>query len=204
MKRNRLIVVILVISAVVIGVFYLIESADPFPELSDEFQDTIHQLTLEEMGLTGEQYQLLRDSLPHVDQMNAVRRRNAWMILNEMREIEFVENECPGQSNVGFATWILDIFGLGEIKEIFTVRILESVSLIEDLLILRVINTNNNTYYLLYHQSWGLWEVTKENENGEIIYSKTTHIVWDGKMHEFDPLELWIHWHPYPVICYEE
>ena len=56
----------------------------------------------------------------------------------------------------------------------------------------------------MFHQTWGLWEVTKESENGEIIYSTTTHIIEDGVMRELDP-EVWIHWRPpLPALCSEE
>jgi len=116
---------VLIIIAIIVVILYLIERENSMPVLSDDFQDIIYELTLEEMELTEEQYQLLRDSLLHVDHMNAIRRRNAWLILDEIKEIEFVENRCPGRSNVGDATWILDVFGVGEIKELSTIRVMQ-------------------------------------------------------------------------------
>jgi len=172
------------IGMIVIGVFHLREKEDSMPEISDDYQATIYELTLEEMGLTEEQYQLLRDSILHkeLEQMNAIERRNAWLILNAMAEIEFVESATQGQSPVSFAAWILDLLGVGEIKELTVVRLSQGVHDLFDNLILRIVNEKDNVYYIWYPRSLSLEMVTRDSEDGEVIYERAMYTISDGRL----------------------
>jgi len=186
---------VLFIGMVVMGVFHLREREGSMPETNGNYQVTIYELTLEEMGLTEEQYQMLRNSLLHVDHMNTIRRRNAWLILDTMVEIEFVENRSPGESGVGLATRFLELVGVGEIKELTVVDIWQQN--IDDLaaeLFIRIVNSEDRTYYMWYNQTWGLVMVRTDSEGGEIIYSSIMHtIVEDGRICGLE--------HNGPAIC---
>ena len=181
----------LMISAGIIGVLYLRGGEDNLiPEPSDDYEVTIYDLTLEEMGLTEKQYQLLVDSImpEALEQMNAIRRRNAWLMLDFMTEIEFVDGSPPGHSRVGFATWILDVLDVGEIREITPVRVIraidESTDSPSDSLLIRILNEEDNVYYLWYPRSSLLARVTRDNEDGEILYESQIHVVRDGRLCE--------------------
>ena len=243
MKRNKLIVAILIgvllISAVVLGVFHLINGDDSFPETSesnetalteeqyqrltdeedlmpeangrDEIASTEDQderLTDEENSmpetdggdemalteedvtlLTEEQYQLLTDSiLPGAfEEMSNVERRNAWLMLDAMAEVEFFESN-PSQSGVGRATWILGMLSVGEIQELTVVRVEREIddftdSLVDDLII-RIVNGEDSIYYVWYQRSSGLGMVTTDSEDGEMIYNRVLHTIRDGQICE--------------------
>jgi len=175
-----ILIFVLIISAVVISNLYLRESKDYLLDTSDNYEVTIYDLTLEEMGLTDEQYQLLVDSiLPEsLEQMSVIRRRNAWLILDMMVEIDFVESTAPGQSRVGYATWILDVLGVGEIEE------LDIALLSQDALTIRIVNEDDEIYYLRYPRSSLLSRVTRDSEDGEILYEGQIHAVRDGRLCE--------------------
>jgi len=187
MNRRKVILVIFIgvlfIGAIAIGVFNLRETEDLMTMENGDYQVTIYDLTLEEMGLTEEQFQLLRDSILHIDHMNAARRRNAWLMLDAMAEIEFVENRSSGESAVGRATGVLDVLGVGEIQELTVVRVLEEESLAA-VLVMQIVNTEDRTYYLWYNRTWGLGVVTRDNENGEMIYNSLIHVVRYGQLCE--------------------
>jgi len=182
---------VLMISVGVIGVLYSRGGEDNLiPEPSDDYEVTIYDLTLEEMGLTEIQYQLLRDSIraTSLEQMNATRRRNAWLMLDMMVEIEFVETGYPGQSRVGYATGILDLLDVGEIREITPIRVVraigESTDSPSDILIIRIIDEEENIYYLWYPRSSLLGMVTKDSEDGEIIYDSLMFTIRNGQLCE--------------------
>ena len=147
---------------------------------------TVYKLTLEEMGLTEEQYQLLRDSImpESLEQMSATERRNAWLILDAMAEIEFIESATQGQSPVSFATWVLDLLGVGEIKELTVVRVSEGAHDLFDILIMRIVNEEDDVYYIWYPRSLSLDMVTRDSEDGEIIYDSLIHTIRDGQLCE--------------------
>jgi len=196
--NNRKIILgigVLFIVMIVMGVFHLREKEGSMPDTNGNYQVTIYELTLEEMGLSEDQYQLLRNSLLHVDHMNTIRRRNAWLMLDAMAEIEFVENRSPGESGVGLATRLLELLNVGEIKELTVVDIWQQN--IDDLaaeLFIRIVNSENRTYYMWYNQTWGLVMVRKGSEDGEIIYSSIMHtIVEDGRICGLE--------HNEPAIC---
>jgi hypothetical protein len=188
MKRNKIILVILIcvliISIGVIAAFRLIDGQDSIGE------DSPPSMSVEnggaELELTEEQYQLLKDSILHeeIEEMSDIRRINAWFILNAMREIEFVENRSPGESGVGSATWILDLLGVGEITELSVVRVTEGAHDLAGELIVRIVNTEGSTYYIWYNRTWGLGEVTKESEDGEMIYNSLMYTIIDGRICE--------------------
>ena len=136
-------------------------------------------------GLTEEQYQLLVDSMlrGEFEQMSDINRRNAWLMLDLMREVEFVENRYPGESGVSLATWILELLNIGEIQELEFVRIeeLHYGDLAADLL-MRLLSEESNIYYIWYNRTWGLQLVIAEDEYGEIIYSSGWHSIRDGQI----------------------
>jgi len=172
----------LMISAGVIGVLYSRGGEDNLiPEPSDDYEVTIYELTLEEMGLTEVQYRLLVDSImpEALEQMNAIRRRNAWFILDTMTEMEFVESATQGLSPVNYATWILEVLVVGEIRGITPVRVSEGGSLI-----MRIVNKEDNIYYIWHPRSLSLARVTRDNEDGEILYESQIHVVRDGRFYE--------------------
>jgi len=177
---------VFIISIVIVGTLYLREGYS-LPEISDDYQVTIYELTLEEMGLTEEQYQLLRDSIrsASLEQMNAIERRNAWLMLDAMAEIEFVENRSPGESGVGLATRYLELLGVGEIKELAVVDIWQqNIDDLAAVLVMRIVNSEDRTYYLRYNQTWGLGIVTRDSEDGEIIFDSFIHSIRDGRLCE--------------------
>ena len=195
MKRNKLIlgifISLLFIGAVVLGVVKVIDREDSVPVtnngeavLTEESIPETNggdEMTLEEMGLTEEQYQLLKDSIipASLEQMNAMRRRNAWLMLNAMVEVDFVENTYPGESGVGLAAWILSLLDVGEIEELTDTRVSQGVHDLSDVLIMRFVSYDDNIYYIWYHRTWGLIMVKKDSEDGELIYSSDTHIIVD-------------------------
>jgi len=177
MKRNKMILVVLisvlVIGTAIVSAFHLIDGGDGM------------MLTEEEgIELTAEQYQLLRDSILHVEleDMCNIERRNAWLILDAMAEIGFVENRSPSESGVSRATWILDMLGVGIIQELTVVRVSEGIHDLVDVLVIRILNTEGRTYYAQYNQTWGLGGVRKGSEDGEIIYSRIMHAIIDGQI----------------------
>ena len=176
MKRNKMILVILicvlVICTGIVGAFYLIGGDDSIGE--------------EEIALTAEQYQLLRDSIRPIalEDMCNIERRNAWLILDAMAEANFVESAPQGQSPVSRATWILDMLGVGVIQDISAVRVSEGIHDLADSLILRIVNQEDNIYYIWYQRSLGLGMVTTESEYGEMVYNRVLHIIIDGQICE--------------------
>ena len=172
MKSNKIILVILIsvlfISAMVMGAFYLIdrEEAVSVENGGDEMALTEEQYPIslengrDEMTLTEQQYQLLEDSilLTELEDMSNIRRRNAWIFLNAMAEIGFVEGRYPGQSSVSRATWVLDVLGVGEIQE------------------LEIVNYEND----IYDPDRGKYGV-----NGQLIWDVVMHhITEDGQICE--------------------
>ena len=179
---------ILMIGAIVIGILYLRGGEDNLiTEPSDDFEVTIYDLTLEEMGLTETQYQLLVDSIrtTSLEQMNVIRRRNAWLILDAMAEAEFVEfYSSEDGSRVGFATGILDLLDVGEIEELTVVRLAQGDSYMADALIIKIANENGEIYYLRYPRSSLLSRVTRDSEDGEIIYESQMFTIRNGQLCE--------------------
>lgn len=191
MKRKKITLGILIgvlfIGAVVFGVFHLIDrEEDDMAEVNggDEMVLPEDDAT----PLTEEQSQFLRDSISDSDYMSNVSRRNAWLILDAMAEIEFVENRYPGESGVGVVTLILGLLGVGEIEELTIVRVWQQN--IDDLaasLTIRIVNMEGRVYYVWYNQTWGLEAITKESENGEILYDRELHRLTErGICHRFD------------------
>jgi len=180
----------LIISAVVINNLYSRESKDYLPEVSDDYEVTIYDLTLEEIGLSEEQYQLLVDSImpESLEQMNAVERRNAWLLLDAMVGIEFTESAPQGQSPINYATWILDVLDMGEIRNITIVRIDREINdqadSVFDNLLMKIINEESHTYYIWYQRSGGLGSVIRGSEDGEVLYESQMHVVRDGRLCE--------------------
>jgi len=137
--------------------------------------------------LTEEQYQFLTNSLIQweLDHLGSIRRRNAWLMLDAMREFEFVEDAPRGQSRVGFATGILELLNVGEIEELNVVRLELGDRGFNDVLVIRIQTiSNNDIYYLRYQRSRGLGNVTRDNETGEVIYNSAIHTIRDGQLCE--------------------
>ena len=176
MKNKKLILIILIVGlftsgvALGAGVVYLI---------------TIETSDTNEIGLTAEQYQLLTISImqSHLEELGNVEIRNAWKILDAMREVDFVENTYQGESGAAHATWILDMLGIGEIQELTVIEIQERFpGDLSSMLVMRIINETSNVYYLFYDQTWGLGIVREDNENGEMIFGSLTHFIRDGQI----------------------
>jgi hypothetical protein len=190
MKRNKIILVIFIsglfIGAVVMGAFHFIDEEGPVPLESGE----------DEMILTEEQYQLLKDSIIPIEleQMSGIERRNAWLILNAMAEIGFVENRYPGESGIGSVTWILNLLGVGEIEELTTVRIDQEDEPLAGVLVIKIVTIEDSIYYIRYHQTWGIDMIIKESEDGEVIYDRFMHSIIDGRICEREYLRG-------PAIC---
>ena len=176
-NRMKIILGVLIFVAVtviiVVGTFHLMEREDSATVLNAN----------EDISLTEEQYQLLVDSiLPgSLGQMNDIELQNAWLILNLMAEIEFVENRYPGESGVSLATWILDMLDVGRIKEVTISDVLQEDLEFANVLVMRLVNEDNRIYYARYNQTWGLTMVRKDSEDGEIIYG-INHAVIEGKL----------------------
>jgi len=140
-----------------------------------------------DMELTQEQYQLVKDSILPVsfDDMNAVERKNAWIILNAMREIGFIENRSQGESGVSVATWILEMLDLGAISDFTIVHYDNDVGYgVAGHFIASFISENGGIYYLWYNQTWGLSAVTKGDRYGEAVYDRIFHTIVDGEIRE--------------------
>ena len=204
MKRNKLIlgifIGVLFICAVVLGAINLINREDSVPVTNDGNETVITEESIPETNggdemilpeeevtpLTEEQYQQLKDSIrpESFDYMNSIMRRNAWLLLDTMAEVEFVENRNPGESAVSGASWILEQLGVGEIEKLTVVDIWhQNIDDLAAVLIIRIVNSEDRTYYLQYNQTWGLGVVRKDSEDGELIYSIATHfIVDDGRI----------------------
>jgi len=141
-------------------------------------------LTNEEcnMLLTEEQYELIKGSISQelLEEMGSIECKNAWVILDAMREVGFIENTYPGESGVGLAVWIIGMLHIGEFKEMTPVRI-EGTDFASSL-VLRAVNQAGNTYYIRHHRTWGLALVARDTEDGEVVYCSVTHAIIDGKI----------------------
>ena len=181
-KYKKIVVVILIsvsiISIVVLGVF----------QLKNERAHTALTNGGDEVKLSEEEreYQLLRESiLPEtLEQMDSVGRRNAWLILNAMREVDFVENTVPGQSGISVVIGFLDLLDIGEIKETTVIRTEQTGQQFAEILVLRLTNEDGNIYYVWYHQTWALQMIAKDAEDGQIVYHSRIHTMIDGQIRE--------------------
>ena len=76
---------------------------------------------------------------------------------------------------------------MGKIKEITVIDIWQQN--INDLAVvtsMRIVNTDDRIYYMLYNQTWGLEAITKVSENGEIIYDSLMFTIKDGLLCELE------------------
>ena len=186
MKNKKLILIISVIGLFVIGiaigagVVYLMTRTD---------SDISPPIYVEaRVPVTEEQYQILRASILQIDDMNNIRRRNAWLMLEAMQEVEFIENVGQGQSRVGFATRIFELWEIGEIDELVVVRIDRGTHGFNDALVMRIKSMENNIYYITYDQNRGLGRITRDSEDGERIYSRALLTVVDGQFCQLEHL----------------
>ena len=175
MTNKKILIIILICVLIIIlsalSIFYLIRGIRPSKE-----SDII---------LTDEQYQLVRDSVFHMEfeEMNNVQIRNAWQLLMAMEEIGFVENRQPGQSGVAGATRILDALGIEEVGTIDNMWIEEGINDNVRTFVAIITSKDNEVYYISYNQILGLQMVRKEGESGEVLYSAATHYIVDGEIH---------------------
>ena len=134
-----------------------------------------------QVPVTEEQYQLLRDSIlsDSLEQMNEIRRRNAWLMLDAMAEIGFVENTYPGESGVSLATAILEMLEVGEIKEVTSAQIDPGFHDLDGVLIMKIETYDSSIYYVWYNQTLGLRVVRKDSEDGEVIYDNPLDFLKD-------------------------
>ena len=129
-----------------------------------------------EIPLDDEQNQLLTDSIlpSQLMELDEIEYRNAWLLLEAMRQIGFEEGRPAGQSGVALAARILYLLELGGFREVAVVQVISShISPMSDL-VLRAINTEGEIYYIRYNRTWGLGSVTggaiSVLEGGEAIF----------------------------------
>ena len=174
-KNKKIILVIMIIVlflvgiAIGAGIVYLITREE------DYVPDVYIAATV---PITEEQYQVLSENIlsGQLEEMSSIRRRNAWLLLDAMAEIEFVEGRPQGQSGLGLATAILDLAGIGEIEEIIVVDTwLQFPDDSVTGLTLQIINLEGNVYYLRYHRTWGLEVLRRGSIDGEELFSPSNH-----------------------------
>ena len=143
-----------------------------------------------EMLLDEEQNRLVKDSIfPYgpdgLEGLNKVQVVNAWHILSKMLEVNFVENRSPGESGVGSAVYKLEVLGIGEINE---VQILESRNDGWPTLVLKILTTDEEVYFLEYNDTWGLTAVSTGQGwfEEDIIYDSYKHEIFDGRIWNVD------------------
>jgi len=189
MKNKKVILVILIclviISLGVVGAFYLINEENGMAPARERGEITLEREG-DEVLLTEEQYQLVKDSITQrqFERMSDIERKSTWLLLNAMSEIDFVENAQPGESLAATAVIILGVLGVEAIEEITIIEVAENVHFVDRTFMARIISDNNEIYYILYDPTWGLQMVIKDSEDGEIIFSRLTHIIIDGEVHE--------------------
>jgi len=171
MNKKRMIVLVIIILSVLLiigGIVHLASRSE----------------TVREDGLTEEQYQLLVDSLMStmIEGMNPVRRRNAFLILDVMRDIGFSENVFPGESGVGGATWILEMLSFGELQEVTILRYQQCYYNVSGYLRLRIVSEAGNIYHTQYFQHGGLGSIRSESQDGEIVFSHAIHTIIGGQI----------------------
>jgi len=178
---KRKIVLVALLSALLIGIGIIV-----FLQLIDDSDDFLAVVRIDvDVPLNDEQNQLLTESiLPGVlTEMNDIQDLNSWLMLEIMRQVDFVEGRTQGQSGVGLATLILYLLELGEFKEIAAVRVIPSHISPKSDLILRAVNIEGGVYYISYNRTWGLSSVTRGAvsvlEGGEIVFIR-------GITHNFD------------------
>ena len=139
-------------------------------------------------ALSAEKYQLLENSIleAELNHMNDIRFKNAWLILSLMEEIGFEEAGPPGQSAAGFVTRILEFLDVGVLQEVEFVRIDREERALRNILIMRVTNGEGDIYYLWFDQTTGLGMVKRGSEQGEIVYTSTSHRLHEGQLCEID------------------
>ena len=182
-KLNKKMIVLIVVCALITGG----SIASIFILRSDT-----HSATLPNEGeastMTEEQYKLLHESILPIEfeQMSQTERRNAWLFLSTMAEMNFVENRAPGESGVSLATWILDLLGVGEISEFVVVDEVEDDGgyNVNAWFTARITNQEGEIYYIRYFQTQGLGFVNKGSVDGELLYSPVFHAIVDGQIFE--------------------
>ena len=176
MLTKKTVIFILVISVLIIsGLYFWTNRPEP----------------LREDGLTERQYQWLLESTITgiLDEMNDIEIRNAWLILDNFNRIGFVENTAPGQSSVTHATWILDMLGIGEIKDL-SIEVYQYDPMgLSTMLTLRIVNNSENIYYARFGQTWGIGSVFEDSLDGNLIYNNFAHQIRNGQICE--------RWYPY-------
>ena len=125
--------------------------------------------------LTEEQHALLERRIrpEELEEMGAIEKHNAWMILDAMEEVGFREGGSPGESRVSGTILILGLLGVGEFAEFTIVQVEEEFHGLSDIFLSRIINNRGEIYYMKYIR--GIFSVNKGSEDGEEIYSWFTH-----------------------------
>ncbi|MCL2354676.1 MAG: hypothetical protein FWC68_02110 [Oscillospiraceae bacterium] len=189
MNRKMFLIVLICIIIISVGIvvaFYLINEEEVMP-LEDRRKSEKLINDEDEMLLTEEQQQLLKDSILQelFEEMNNRQRKSAWMLLNAMDEVDFVEHTHPGESGVFNVMWILGMLGIELIGEIEIVSydnddiviLGEGPSNVLGYFVARIIVENGEIYYLHYHQTLGLQMVIKGSEDGKLLYSPISHSI---------------------------
>ena len=195
MKKKKIFLIplicIVLISMGIVSVWYLTSDEEVVP-LEDRREPEKLIRDEGEMLLTEEQQQFLKESILEIEfeEMNNAQRKSAWMLLNAMAEVNFVERANTGESGVFYAMWILGMLGIELIQEIEIVRydnddIVEPgrIPNISGYFLARVIVENGKIYYLHYQQVTGLQMVMQGSEYGKLVYSSASHFIRRGEIH---------------------
>ena len=176
MKKNKVIIVLVIVAIAIIGAI----------SLNKWKNERSLTRARNEITINEEQYRLLRESLlsREVRMMNNFERRNAWKLLNAMENAGFVENVYPRSSAAALAVEKLRLLGIDVIEEIDNVRIDGNQDSSAATLVARIRDDRNRVYYILYNQSWGLSMVIRGSEDGKIIYCNLTHFMLNGRIYE--------------------
>ena len=83
-----------------------------------------------------------------------------------------------------YRNWHRFTRGVEVIEEVTNLRIEGDLDDLNATFRAKIISDINETYYILYNQTWGLGMVRRGSESGPIIYSPFSHYIHDGEIHE--------------------
>ncbi|MCL2383766.1 MAG: hypothetical protein FWC79_06545 [Oscillospiraceae bacterium] len=185
-----LISIILISIGIVVALCLLNEKEGVLVQDRKESEQLIHDEG--PMLLNEEQQEFLKSSILEIEfeEMNNAQRKSAWMLLNAMAEINFVENRQPGESGISYMMWILRMLGIELFEEIEIIsydnaHVVEIGRLpgVSGYFFARLIVENGEIYYVHYHQTIGLQMVIKGSEYGKLVYSSLSHFIENGEIH---------------------
>jgi len=186
MKRNKMILVILigvlVIGTGIVGVFHLIAGDD----------STLVTIGGYELTLTEEQYQRFKNSTLYekLEVMNSIERRNVWLFLKAVQEEKLIDYLYLNHiTHVARVLYLLNMGMIQDFKVIdYNWQIRGSSEYLNPrsgwFIDIRFISENGEIHHLSYSQTWGMQRITKECENGEILYHRMMNAIVGGRICE--------------------